>query len=71
VQGAGIQTAEMLANSGVEAVMTGHCGPKAFRVLNAAKISIYIGYTGTVLGALNAYQTGEIKPAENADVEGH
>jgi predicted Fe-Mo cluster-binding NifX family protein len=43
-QGAGIQSAETVARLGAKAVVTGHCGPKAFRVLAAAGIRIY-GYS--------------------------
>lgn len=71
VQGAGIQTAQMLANSGVGAVLTGHCGPKAFRVLNAAGIKVYTGFAGTVSEALAAYQQGGLNPATTPDVDGH
>ncbi len=34
-QGAGIQSAETVARLGAESLVTGHCGPKAFRVLGA------------------------------------
>lgn len=71
VQGAGIQTAQMLANSGVEAVLTGHCGPKAFRVLSAAGIKVYTGCSGAISQALVALKKGDLTPAENADVQGH
>lgn len=71
VQGAGIQTAEMLARSGVEAVLTGHCGPKAFRVLNAAGIRLYTGLDGTVAEALASYQSGQLVAATGPDVQGH
>jgi predicted Fe-Mo cluster-binding NifX family protein len=71
VQGAGIQAAEMLANNGVNVVLTGHCGPKAFRVLTAASIEIYVGCTGTISEALAKYQAGELQPTTNPDVEGH
>ena len=37
-QGAGIQSAETVARLGVNILVTGHCGPKAFRVLRAAGI---------------------------------
>lgn len=70
-QGAGIQTAEMLAKQLVDAVLTGHCGPKAFRVLQAAGIRVYTGLTGSVAEALAAYQSGELTAAESPDVEGH
>ena len=36
-QGAGIQSAMQLAKQKVDCVVTGHCGPKAFQVLDAAK----------------------------------
>lgn len=71
VQGAGIQTAEMLARCGVAAVITGHCGPKAFRVLNAAGISVYIGVGGTVFDAIAAYRDRKLVAATGPDVEGH
>ncbi len=70
-QGAGIQTAEMLSRSGVGAVLTGHCGPKAFRVLEAAGIEVYTDATGTVSDALAAYQNGQLSLATAPDVEGH
>lgn len=71
VQGAGIQTAEILAKCGVDAVLTGHCGPKAFRVLRAAGIKVYTGLECTVSEALRAYQNGELSCATAPDVEGH
>lgn len=71
VQGAGIQTAQMLAGCGVGAVLTGHCGPKAFRVLDAAGITVYTGLAGTALEAFAAYQNGQLTAATGADVEGH
>ena len=40
-QGAGIQTAERLAGLGVQAVMSGYVGPKAFTALKAAGLDVY------------------------------
>src|SRR3989339_52942 len=70
-QGAGIQSAETVAKSGAQAVVTGHCGPKAFRALNAAGITIYTSDAPSVAGALDLYRQGQLKKAETADVEGH
>ncbi len=70
-QGAGIQAAETVARSGANCVITGHCGPKAFRVLAAAKIMVYNADAPTVADALKAFVEGKLKLAENADVEGH
>jgi len=50
--GAGIQAAQWIATKNVRAVLTGQCGPKAQRVLEAAGIQIIQDVTGTVREAL-------------------
>lgn len=70
-QGAGIQAAQAVARLGAEAVLTGHVGPKAFAVLNAAGIAVYTGAAGTVREAIEGLKSGKLRAAESADVEGH
>lgn len=70
-QGAGIQTAQTVSRHGAEYVMTGHCGPKAFRALNAAGIKVVSGIEGTVAEAVDLLKNGEVRPSDSADVEGH
>jgi len=70
-QGAGIQSAETVARLGVKSVVTGHCGPKAFRVLQAAGIKIYTAEAPTVASALELYRSGKLTEAKAADVDGH
>ena len=70
-QGAGIQSAQNVANSGAQALVTGHCGPKAFRVLKAAGIDVYTSDAPTVAAALALYLAGKLKKSLDADVEGH
>jgi len=70
-QGAGIQAAQHVAAQGVQAVLTGHCGPKAFRTLSAGGIAVFTGVEGTVADALERYKAGELSTAEDADVHGH
>lgn len=70
-QGAGVQAAQAVANLRVEAVITGHCGPKAYRALNAAGIKIYLGVEGTVQEAVKNLKDGKYKEASSPDVEGH
>ena len=70
-QGAGIQTAEILARNGVQAVISGHCGPNAFRTLQAAGIKAYTGAEGTASEAVEAFSSGRLTAAESADVSGH
>jgi predicted Fe-Mo cluster-binding NifX family protein len=70
-QGAGIQAAETVSRLGAEVVLTGHCGPKAFRALQAAGIKIVVGVEGTVKEAAERYRRGELCPASAPDVMGH
>ncbi len=69
--GAGPQAAQTVVNSGVGAVITGHCGPRAFRTLQAVGVEVMIGAEGTVAEALEKYENGELRSAEQADVEAH
>ena len=70
-QGAGIQSAETVARSGAKILVTGHCGPKAFRVLSAAGIKLYRTDAPTVAAALEQYRSGKLTEAKAADVDGH
>lgn len=70
-QGAGIQSAQNVAALGVDAVVTGHIGPNAFRALSAAGVAVYTGAEGTVAQALEALGRGELALASAPDVEGH
>ncbi len=70
-QGAGIQAAQNVAASGAQAVITGHCGPKAFRVLTAANIAIYNTKAAIVQQAIDMFTNNELTAAVQADVEGH
>jgi len=70
-QGAGIQSAQNIARLNVQALVTGHCGPKAFRVLQAAGIRIFNCNAATVAEALERYRSGVLSEALSADVEEH
>jgi predicted Fe-Mo cluster-binding NifX family protein len=70
-QGAGIQAAQTVSRLAAEVVITGHCGPKAFRTLGAAGIQVVVGASGSVAEAVQAFKTGKLKATESPDVEGH
>lgn len=70
-QGAGIQAAENVARLGASALVTGHCGPKAFRVLTVAGVAVYNTDAPTVKEALALFRAGKLTEADAADVEGH
>ncbi|MBW1989715.1 MAG: NifB/NifX family molybdenum-iron cluster-binding protein [Deltaproteobacteria bacterium] len=70
-QGAGIQAGKTVAETGAKVLLTGHIGPKAFKVLEAAGIKVYLGATGTVQDAVTAFTQGKLAPADGPDKEGH
>lgn len=71
-QGAGIQAARLVAMHGVQVVLTGHCGPNAFRALQAAGIRVYTGVArGSVREAVEQFKAGALREATAADVQGH
>lgn len=70
-QGAGIQAGKNVVDLGVEAVITGHVGPKAFATLQAAGIRVYTTPAATVAQAVQRLQAGELAAAGEANVEGH
>ncbi len=70
-QGAGIQAAQNVSQLGVQAVISGNVGPKAFATLQAAGIAIYTGALGTVAEAVEALKTGKLRAAGRPNVAGH
>ncbi len=70
-QGAGIQAAETVSRHGAECLITGHCGPKAFRTLQAAGIKVYTGASGTIADAIEAFRAGTLQLSTAPDVGGH
>ena len=70
-QGAGIQAGKTVADKRADILITGHCGPKAFKVLKHAGVKILTGAQGTIMDVLMQFKNGELQIATNADVEGH
>jgi len=70
-QGAGIQAARNVAQMGVNAVITGNVGPKAFAALQAGNIRVFVGARGSVRQALEDLKAGNLQSAKEASVEGH
>lgn len=70
-QGAGIQAAQQVVDSGAAAVITGHVGPKAFKVLEAARVPVYLAADCTAGEALARFKRNELSQQKTADVEGH
>lgn len=70
-QGAGVQSAETIARQGVQVLISGQCGPKAYRVLSSAGIKIYTAGVMKIAEALAQYQAGQLLELKSEDVAGH
>ncbi len=69
-KGAGIQAAAMVSDKGAEVLLTGFCGPNAFKTLEAAGVKVAIDVSGTVRDAVKAFNEGKVPFADSANVEG-
>jgi predicted Fe-Mo cluster-binding NifX family protein len=69
--GAGIATAQSLVGKGIEAVLTGNCGPNAYYALEAAGIKLITGATGKVRDAVDNYKSGKLKASSQPNVAPH
>jgi predicted Fe-Mo cluster-binding NifX family protein/NAD-dependent dihydropyrimidine dehydrogenase PreA subunit len=69
--GAGIQSAQMMAEKGVHSVLTGNCGPNAFSVFGQAGVEVIVGVTGRVRDAVERFTAGAFSSARAANVQSH
>jgi predicted Fe-Mo cluster-binding NifX family protein len=69
--GAGIQSAQFIADKGGKILITGNVGPNAAQTLSAAGIQLITGQTGTVRQAVENYKNGKLQTAATSNVPGH
>ena len=70
LKGAGIQAARMISDKKAEVLLTGFCGPNAFKVLRVANIGVASNTEGSVRDAVKAYLDGKLPLSDKANVEG-
>ena len=70
-QGAGIQAAKTIVDQNVDVLISGNCGPKAFKILEAAGVKVVTGASGRVMDGITQYGSGALTESEGANVEGH
>jgi len=69
--GAGISAGQMIADKGVQAVLTGNCGPNAYQVLSAAGIQVITGVSGKIKDAIQSYKSGKFQASSQPNVSAH
>lgn len=57
VQGAGIQSAQLISSRDVGILLTGDCGPNAQKVLQSSGITVITGVSGKIKDALSKYKS--------------
>ena len=68
--GAGIQSAQLMAEKDVKFVLTGNCGPKAYQTLSAAGIGVIVGCGGTAVDVLEQFKAGQLDTVDEPNVPG-
>ena len=68
--GAGIQSAQLMADKGVQTVLTGNCGPNAYQTLAAAGIAVIVGCGGSVADVVEQFKAGQLNAASEPSVPG-
>jgi predicted Fe-Mo cluster-binding NifX family protein len=70
-QGAGVLVAQHVIDAGAAAVVTGRIGPKAFDVLAAAGIEVYLAPSATVGGAVRDLTEGRLEKVSGPTAPKH
>lgn len=70
-KGAGIQAAAMISDRQAQVLLTGFCGPNAFKTLTAAKIKVAADVNGTVREAVHAFMDGAVPLTSAANAQAH
>ncbi len=70
-KGAGIQAATMIHEKGARVLLTGYCGPNAFKTCQAAGVEVITEVSGTVREAVANFKNGNFKVSKGPNTEGH
>lgn len=69
-KGAGIQASTMVINNGAEVLLTGYCGPNAFKTLQTGGVKVINDISGTVKNAVKLFNGGKLKYSDGANADG-
>lgn len=70
-KGAGIQAAAMISDQDAQVLLTGFCGPNAFKTLTAAGVKVVNDQTGRIIDVVQKFKQGHVVYADAANKDGH
>lgn len=70
-KGAGIQAAAMVSDTGAEVLLTGFCGPNAFKTLETAGVKVANDQSGRIIDVVQRFKQGNTVFAEDSNTDGH
>lgn len=70
-QGAGIQAAQNIISTGAKHLITGFCGPKAFKVLQSADVKVFNTDAVTLKECIEQFSSGKMTEINSANAESH
>lgn len=70
-KGAGIQAATLVADKKAEVLLTGYCGPNAFKTVQAANIQVVNDVSGKVDEAVRDFLDGKMQYSSAPNTDGH
>jgi len=69
--GAGVQAAQLIAQKGATALITGNLGPNAASALSASGIKVHLVSGGTVREVTEAFKAGKLQEVSGPSVPPH
>lgn len=69
--GAGVQAAQLVAQKGANALITGNLGPNASSALSASGIKVHLVSGGTIREVIEVFKAGKLQETSGATVPPH
>jgi len=69
--GVGIQSAQLISEKGATVVLTGNCGPNAFKISAQGDIEVIVGVSGSVRNAIEQFKEGGFTSALEPNVDNY
>ncbi len=70
-KGAGIKAAAAIVDKGADVLLTGFCGPNAYKALHAAGVNVANDAKGSVKDVVDGFNRGDYPFSDSPNTDGH